>query len=375
LYACLLIFAKTDGKYTGKAANEYKRHLARLSTEHETTNNHHASVRLSSHNQLGAVSASEWDSATGLDTLIKSLSGVDLSATAVNVPEEPPIRNHKKAPETIVSTEPFTVLPTQEDEELAEVQQSLRTAAAAASAAPRGMLSVDGIGDGPSTTSASQGAARTGFLKKPHSVAHKKTTGAKRLTTPSDIAIESFEATDRRVALAEKQAAVRVSSLAQTGTASTSAGRVSQVDAIYAESLVTSPPLAEVEAPSIYRSVPPVSSSASGNSSSAGRNSNNLSVPSGESTLARERYGAAKGISSTQFFGDPEADAAEAAARTRLTQFAHSTSISSSMLSGERQDSSEGRSSDLWAAGSSSSSGGGATSLGRWTQDLIRRIG
>jgi hypothetical protein len=207
--------------------------------------------------------------------------------------------------------------------------------------------------------------AKSSMMKKPlTATARKIPTVAKKIVSKnpssSDVVLESFEATDRRLALAAKQSETVA---APTSQSSHKVSESSRLAAAYSDSLMTEP-----EGPSIYRSAPTVAAVSSTKSGAFSSSANTGSSTAGESYVAREKYGNAKGISSDQFFGDPVAEARDREARMKLDRLAGSTSISSDMLRGESGDDR-----DSWS--NINSPALDVTSLGRWTQDLIKRIG
>jgi hypothetical protein len=322
-----------------------------------------------------------WDSSTGLDSLIKSISGTDLS-TAAPTPASfispIPVSVALTPSPEVDSTDALVV---EEDEDVREETEELDKALASSSQStiPHGALKINLCSETPISDSLKPVTTfrASGMMKKPSSSTTRKTSVAKKLTTPTaskaDITIESFEATDRRLAAAAKLNEAKAAAADSNTTSLGSSG----VAAAYAETIAQ-----EDSAPSIYRSVPLTATTSA--KALNGKGATTSTISGNESFLAREKYGKAKAISSDQFFSDPSADSQDRVLRDRLEGLAGSTSISSEMLysensnegSGRGRDSYYNRSSDPWTpAGPSGTSSMTVASLGRWTQDLMKNIG
>ena len=204
-------------------------------------------------------------------------------------------------------------------------------------------------------------------LKKPASKATKISTVKKLTVGTSDAVIESFEAQERRLAhqakQQEKNAALNPNVIKYSNEDNN--GNTSRVNAIYnevASSSATnpSPAAAQLLSPSKYQA-PPTNSTKTSTSNST----------SSESYAAREKYTNAKSISSDQYFGDPNAEHAHnMEVRNKLQSLSHSSGISSDMFS-----SSAGSPNGRDYVSNDTSNNTATSSLGRWTSDIIKRIG
>lgn len=315
------------------------------------------------------VAGAKWNSSTGLDSIIQSMSGANLAD--LSSPVEPVVTTPKVLPvvsapapaQEVEEAEAETEEVEERREEIAQMQKAI-----ANEPAPSGVLKVSMNN---SDISASQPGTKSNLMKKPMSGPPRKITSvAKKLVSKNpnstDIVLESFEATDRRVA--KQSEAVVANSTAAAAPITSAAATVgsSRLAAAYSDSLT-----AEKEGTSIYRAAPVAPSTLSNKQGSSFSSSSTFAAGASESTAAREKYGNAKGISSDQYFGDPVADARDREARSKLTQLSGSTSISSDMLRGTDDNGDA----DPWSAGGSNSPALDVSALGRWTQDLIKRIG
>lgn len=303
----------------------------------------------------------DWDSSAVLDSMMKSL-------TTSTVPEVVPVV--AVAPVSVAAAVKPAPAPAaeveEEDEDTREETAELNKALSVShqDAAPVGMLKVDMSSDG--DADGKLVAPKVIFKKavaaprKP--AVAKKLTATKKLGGGNDVAIESFEATEKRIAVAARREEEKAAHTASTPASRAIEEPTSRVNAAYSEVS------AEVDSkPSIYRST---SAATSGKPPSKG----GVATPSaaGESHEARDKYGKAKGISSDQFFGS--GDDGDGHAKERLERFAGSTGIGSDMLGGGVSPSGP------WAGSSAGQSAGGnvgseIAALGRWTSDLMRRIG
>jgi hypothetical protein len=161
--------------------------------------------------------------------------------------------------------------------------------------------------------------ARAGGFKKP-STAHKKASlGAKKLSIGgiTDNRMESFETLEKRSQQAKTEEERGLSkSMMQMDLKESSSGRIATM-------LRDSEALTFPAHTTTSLSPKPVTSTTS-------------KPATAESYQAREKYGAAKGISSDQFFGRDDQVSQEA--RNRLDMYSNSTSISSDMLKGGRDE-------------------------------------
>jgi ADP-ribosylation factor GTPase-activating protein 2/3 len=338
---------QSEKKYNSKAAPEYKKHIQKLLHE------------LSGSNLASRSRSDDANDPKGLDGLISSLAATSTSAAAPATTTPPPVLSAAvPMPETVFRSTSATVTP----------KGTLNISAAAstdnlagaggtpppAEATPTGSVATEApVAE--STAAADANAAGADALrllklgaKKPP--AKKAGMGAKKLVTSSsaDVRMESFEQVEKRTTVAAQEVEDRKLAAALQAQENASSGRVAAMmtDADGAGKT------------SLYRSTSNTSSTASLGGSSTGssryqtgtsgasaapstyRNSparpaSNAKGP--ESFAARDKYSGQKGISSDQFFGRDEEDAANA--RARLGQLQGSTSISSDMIYRNRQES------------------------------------
>jgi ADP-ribosylation factor GTPase-activating protein 2/3 len=173
----------------------------------------------------------------------------------------------------------------------------------------------------PDSTEALKAISKLSTSKKP--IAAKKGLGAKKLTTtPADTRLESFETVEKRMQLMQKEAEDRKSAKpVESGETSSSKLTTSYKEpeeppktSIY-RTAVTSPAASSTGSSSMYRSTTSTSQS---------------STSANESYAARDRYANVKSISSDQFFGRDQENAAEL--KAKLEKFSGSQAISSDML-------------------------------------------
>ncbi len=170
----------------------------------------------------------------------------------------------------------------------------------------------------------------------------KKSSVRKLSCTDKEVTLDSFEAVERTTFRAQQEETDRVFAVKLNGELNdssvglTSSGRVAVVMRDEENSANQS----------LYRS--PVSIGASSNSKSvfkSGNSSGKEIIGTNESHEARSKYANVKSISSEQFFGQSEGDAA--AMRDKLDRYSGSTSISSDMMNGYNDGSGYGGSSGI----------------------------
>ena len=313
---------------------------------------------------------SEWDPAGGLDGLMLSVSNSNLSSMSGSKDNLPAmatsISNEKVAASVAV---PLTVFSTHE----VETPSPAVAAPASAVATPIAAASIGSLcvtsdpASDLSSTSAGLVKSTMGAAKKVTSGV-KKSVGARKLGDGLDLKMDSFEVVEKNAAKARQEEEDHKLSLKlQSGDNASSGGGggSSRLAAVYQE------------AESIYRAAPTSTSSSSSTSiysgrptsSSTGGSSKITSSSMGESYEARERFSKSKSISSDQFFGRDEEDAA--AARARLQRYSGATAISSDMLQHDAPppDVGHGRSGSM-SRGAPPSSGGGDVGLGKLKESV-----
>eukprot|EP01041_Mallomonas_annulata_P014892 gene14892-31618_t len=320
-----------EKKYKTKAAQEYKRHLTKL-IQGEIS--HHA------HEEAATTKEQEqpWDVVNGLDNLMLSMSPAQTGGKSLPTVTQP-------VPTVSVDTiKPATTTTTT----TTETNQNTPPPPPAAQSTASGTLSMSfaasedaSTGGFDATTSTATTAA---VVKKVSAIGKKpvpkKRTGAVKLgTTPADVRIESFESVEKQVQKAvQEQEDFRVATELQQHDPDapitlSSRSTSSKVASIYQEA----------EA-SMYRtpSAPSGSTSPYGSNKGSSMYSSNTSgtgagtgTSGKESYEARDKYSKAKSISSDQYFGRDEEDAA--AMRTKLDKYSNSNAISSDMIYGNEE--------------------------------------
>jgi ADP-ribosylation factor GTPase-activating protein 2/3 len=353
-----LFVAQSEKKYSHKAAAEYKKFLSKA--VHES----------SEHNLNSLLSKSDdADDPKGLDGLISSLAA---TATTNAAPAGTSVAPAAVTAVVVTETTVFRSTPPPAPKGTLNISAAASTDNLAGQAgasshgntpppAPDATTSTGSIAenaaeDSPNTAGGATAAAlkmlKLGAKKPP---AKKAGMGAKKLVTSSsaDVRIESFEQVEKRAATAAQEEEDRrlAQQLQAQENANASSGRVAAM-------------MAEADGAgksSLYRSTSNTSSNTNLSSGSSSRYQTASPAPSAsayrsapatggttaskggsESYAARNKYGAQKGISSDQYFGRDEADAAQA--RARLGQLQGSQAISSDMVygrGGDRQDSSD----------------------------------
>lgn len=318
----------SEKKYKTKAAQEYKRHLAK---QIEGEDHHH----ISHHSEAITKQRSEsgnWDgSGDGLENIMMSLSkssNGNSNASAVSTNNQPPKLDRARTDPAPSSVFTFAAEKPQPSEPVNTSTPNTVEPARSPSPPPIGTLSISALitnNDGEQAPEHSNATQSKAVFGKKSSSATKK-LGAKKLSTDAkDVKIESFESVEKKVAKAQQeQEDHKLASKLQQDENSTGKSRIST--------------LLEAEGASIYRA-PPTSNTTSNSSGGSiysslyqsNSNSNKqVTSKAGESYQAREKYGNAKGISSDQFFGRDEEDAR--LMQSKLSKFSGSNAISSDML-------------------------------------------
>lgn len=367
---------QSEKKYKTKAAQEYRRHLAKLI---EGGNN--ASMSLQSTSNDPADKEQAWESSTGLDNLMRSVSGNSLSSQG-NVPES--VFSAVSANKSSSSSSSSSTSSSASSSVSAPVTTQTPSASSM-TPAPIGSLSVSsaivgngGAADDDWNVSAADVLSPTDksvpqkvLSKKP--ITSKKGLGARKLdANPADVRLESFESVEKRASKAAQEA--EDNKLA-TQMQQLEFGGSSRVAAAYQEA---------VAPPSIYRAAAaPIASTSSYSSNSAksfsGVGKPQSSSAASESYAAREKYSGAKSISSDQFFGRDEEDSF--AIRTRLEKYGNSTAIGSDMLYNDEPEFSSGGGGLRGGGGYSDSNSNNPglaklkDSVGDFFNDIQRRLG
>jgi len=308
---------QSETKYSTRAADEYKRYLRKLLSESEPQA---ASPAKASAAQGGGRDKA-WESSSGLDNLLKSVSGGDLSGLEKEEEEEEgPVTVFKAM--TVAAPAPAPApAPKPVEKKEPVVIGTLSTKLEDAGPAPKPVLmKVSSLG-------AKKGSS------KPKLVARKLVGGS------SGIGMESFEDVDKRSEAAKQEEQDHALAVKLHNQDAGSAGGSSRLAAIYndAESIYK-PAQQQKPSGSLYGAAAQAHSprSMGGSSGSAVPKS----VPAGNG-YAQSKFTSQKGISSDQYFdrgGGGGGAEGEAAARDRLGNFKNSSAISSDMLSGNGRE-------------------------------------
>ena len=294
--------------------------------------------------------ATKWESATGLDDMMNSLSGKDdevLSAAANALQTPTPVpqtvfffgdeeSNSSKSAATSTST-----APTQSPKP--EPAVAVPTPAVTV---PIGTLSVAAITNtddkDPFGDSAFDNCAtikvipKSTFAKK--GVPAKKSSVSRIMTsTPGDVRLESFESVEKRSTLAVQEAAdhkVALQLQEMENNNGSGGGGSARLSAIYqeSESIYRTPATASTSS-SIYSSNSSTSPYRSNGGNGSSKSSTFNVAASSESYQARNKYSGNKGISSDQFFGRDEEDME--IMKNRLSKMSTANAIGSDMLSND----------------------------------------
>ena len=351
---------QSEKKYKTKAAQEYKRHLSKSIQE--------GLVGLSSPSQDKddvKNSNDNWDASTGIDKLMQSLSGTNLSSLTEKIPDSAPSSVFK------VSQTSTSVSSPQVSQVAVETPSSKPAIVKPTVPVANGVLSVSAAVDGDVKVATELPKSTFSTVKKP---IVKKSLGARKLDSSSaDVRIESFESVEKRTSKAaqeeeDKKLAMNLHK-SELNNAEASGGS-SRIASIYQET----------QSQSIYRApVAPTPSSTSIYSNRPMVSGNTVVSKVGESFQARERYSSAKGISSDQFFGRDEEDTLTA--REKLSKLSSATAIGSDMLYNDGQEDDEyGVSSyNMNNNYNSNSQGSGLSilkdSVGDFFADISKRLG
>jgi hypothetical protein len=314
---------ESDKKYQTKAAQEYKRHLAKLVAESDSSPSPLKEA------PVETVKVAAWESSSGLDNLLRHVSGEDL----VNLGQAD--QTEKEAPP---STSIFMAA------EAAKLPTPVVTPAsipAPVYVQPKPVEKKEPQIIGTLSVSGEEGDAAAAMLKVSKLGVAKKIGGAKKIGarklvgSSSGIGMESFEEVNRRSEAQQQEEAdhALVVKMAGANVGGGSSGSA-RLAAVYQE------------AESIYKPATPAipinsySSSARDNGSRGGTSSAPNSVPA-SAGHATQKFSSSKGISSDQYF-DRGFEVPEDV-RTRLGGLSGSNAISSDMLLGG-QDGRAGRS-------------------------------
>eukprot|EP00604_Paraphysomonas_vestita_P001423 CAMPEP_0174824268 /NCGR_PEP_ID=MMETSP1107-20130205/32437_1 /TAXON_ID=36770 /ORGANISM="Paraphysomonas vestita, Strain GFlagA" /LENGTH=387 /DNA_ID=CAMNT_0016050707 /DNA_START=190 /DNA_END=1353 /DNA_ORIENTATION=+ len=331
----------SEKKYKTKAAQEYRRHLAKL-VEHEThPDGHHHHDTQDHHHE----DQSTKELTNNIDSLLLSVSQQPKLDRAVTDSAVTYNNNGNNITHVNPPTPP-------------QIETSETPTKVASTVTPIGTLSIQAAiasetEEKEETETNHQHAVLTLKPKKVTST-KKKTLGAKKLTVPSDsgkgsqdVKIETFESVEKKQqrALAEQEDFELAQKLQQEelSKSNSNGGGESRIAAllheegqnafrtpaattsIYQPLPSTSSPTTKVSVTSPYASLTSNNySSSSTTSSSSNANSGNLN-----------KYANAKGISSDQYFGREQAENEEY--RRNISKYSNSSSISSDMLYG-RED-------------------------------------
>lgn len=322
-----------EKKYKTKAAQDYKRHLAKLIQ--------------GGHNQIAendedqhALKDNSWNMADGLDNLMLSVSGAPPPPpppSQVNVTKLPAPTTTQNTTDSYDTISPPAIPPAvavTSDGSSSSSNSDLIIGSTST-------LKVDMIAASASTnddeealtTSVATSTTKkviTSTIKKPAS--SKKKIGAVRLaSTPAEVRIESFESVEKRVAKAAQEAEDFKVALSiqneDSGAGSYGSTVPSKVASVYQDveaaryALVGSGggSFGSTQSKSGSSSIYSKPASASGSSGTPATD-----------TYARDKYGKAKGISSDQYFGRDDEAADEM--RGKLGKYSGSNAISSDML-------------------------------------------
>ena len=316
--------------------------------------------------------AAGWDASNGLDGLMLSVSNTNLSSLSGskdNLASIAPSTSSDKLSSARTTTTPAVAAPeTVFSAPVVEVQAPKPAPTPVVPAAAIGSLSVATADAAATATEASKSLIGSA-IKKPSAGLKKGSIGARKLGDATALKMDSFDVVEKNVAKAKQEEEdYKLSLKLQTGgeSTSTSGGSgSSRLAAVYQES------------ESIYRATPvaaPAASIYSGRVASAtssggtGGSSKTVTSAMGESFEARERFSKSKSISSDQFFGNEDEEAA--AARARLQRYSGATAISSDMLKHDEPVDGRGGGGGSRGGGSASGSGGGNDGIGKLRESV-----
>lgn len=327
---------QSEKKYKTKAAQEYKRHLTKLQNDERGSGA--ISAEIAEATESNKTIATKWESASGLDDMMMSLSGKDEEGSST-----PPSSGPAHVAQPTQPIHSFTPEVTAAPPAPVQVPEVKAASPAIVQNAAIGTLSVaaisgtvdekDGFGDFDNMPTRVTKAPV--FGKK--SVAPKKSTATRIMSTSTtDARFESFESVEKRIVKAEQEAAdhkIATQLQTQEDANSPASGGSSRLAAIYQESESTSIYRSPTAAASTSSSVYGSSKVTDSNGGSGGGNSTFNVAASSESYVARSKYSSNKGISSDQFFGRDEEDME--LMKGRLNKLSTANAIGSDMLSND----------------------------------------
>lgn len=328
----------SEKKYKTKAAQEYRRHLAKL-VEHEAhPDGHHQHHETQDHHEDHSTK----ELTNNIDSLLLSVSqqpkldrAVTDSAVSYNNNNNNNI-NHVNPPAP------------------PQVESSETPIKASSSITPIGTLSIQAAitpeHDEKEETEAANHQAVLALKPKKVTSTKKKTLGAKKLTVPSssgqgsqDVKIETFESVEKKQqrAIAEQEdfqlaQKLQQEEIAKSNVTGTGESRISALLNEEGQNVFRTPTTTSIyqpAAPSPTTKVSvtsPYAALTSNNSSSSTSSSYSNSSTSNSANM--NKYVNAKGISSDQYFGREDAENEEY--RKNITKYSNSSSISSDMLYG-----------------------------------------
>jgi ADP-ribosylation factor GTPase-activating protein 2/3 len=270
----------------------------------------------------GVAAASETKSGTnGTSTPTPSYVPVPKGILDVSAATPPPFGS-TPPPEGGTPTPASTVTPTE--------------SVSSGTTVSNGIADVDTAADGGGYVTIKPTASKV-LTKKPLA-ATKKPAARVMASSTTDVKLESFENMERRLTNEAKKEAAATKLQVATDSANSSASTgSSRLDDVYAASMAApaSPskkPVTPKASYAVASPTTPSSTSRYGNLSSSSSSLSSSSSAAAMDTTAKSKYTNAKSISSDQFFGRDEQQAAEN--KAKLDRYAGSSSISSDMLNG-----------------------------------------
>jgi ADP-ribosylation factor GTPase-activating protein 2/3 len=330
-----LLFNQNEKKYKTKAAQEYKRHLSKLQNDERGSAAAINDAIIQEEADKGI--ATKWESSSGLDDMMLSLSGKEREPTST-----PPMRTVEPVNSALSFPDDETVELPAPPANVAETKAAVPTSTPAVAI---GTLSVSSIGAtvdnkddfGDFDNMPTRVTKAPVFGKK--SAAPKKATATRLLSSSAaDDRFESFESVEKRATKAVQEAEDhKIATQLQTQENSSGAeSGVSRLGSIYKELEAAnnsrSTPYQASTSSSIYGSSKAPESSTSSYGASSTSAAFNVATSS-ESYAARNKYSSNKGISSDQFFGRDEEDMEQM--KNRLNKLSTANAIGSDMLSND----------------------------------------
>jgi hypothetical protein len=355
-----LLFNQNEKKYKTKAAQEYKRHLSKLQNDERGSAAAINDAIIQEEADKGI--ATKWESSSGLDDMMLSLSGKEREPTSTQSPS--PMRTVEPVNSALSFPDDETVELPAPPANVAETKAAVPTSTPAVAI---GTLSVSSIGAtvdnkddfGDFDNMPTRVTKAPVFGKK--SAAPKKATATRLLSSSAaDDRFESFESVEKRATKAVQEAEDhKIATQLQTQENSSGAeSGVSRLGSIYKELEAAnnsrSTPYQASTSSSIYGSSKAPESSTSSYGASSTSAAFNVATSS-ESYAARNKYSSNKGISSDQFFGRDEEDMEQM--KNRLNKLSTANAIGSDMLSND--DAANDWQSSDHRAGRDGSGGGG----------------